>query len=56
MSGKTPIKYSDLIKLSEVYEMPVKYLRIPDGDEWGAVATDLVPGLKNSLTTRGRKI
>ena len=31
-NGKTPIKYSDLLKLSELYEMPVKYLRIPDGD------------------------
>jgi transcriptional regulator with XRE-family HTH domain len=31
-NGKTPIKYSDLLKLSEVYEMPIEYIRIPDGD------------------------
>ena len=31
-NGKTPIKYSDLLKLSEIYEMPVKYIRIPEGD------------------------
>ena len=29
-NGKTPIKYSDLIKLSEIYEMPVKYIRMPE--------------------------
>ena len=29
-NGKTPIKYSDLIKLSELYEMPVKYIRMPE--------------------------
>ena len=29
-NGKTPIKYSDLIKLSELYEMPVKYIRVPE--------------------------
>ena len=29
-SGKTPIKYSDLIELSELYEMPVKYIRVPE--------------------------
>ena len=29
-TGKTPIKYSDLIKLSEIYEMPVKYIRMPE--------------------------
>ena len=28
-TGKTPIKYSDLLKLSEIYEMPVKYIRMP---------------------------
>ena len=28
-NGKTPIKYSDLIKLSELYEMPVEYIRMP---------------------------
>ena len=31
-NGKTPIKYSDLLKLSEIYEMPVTYIRIPEGD------------------------
>ena len=29
-NGKTPIKYSDLIKLSELYEMPVEYIRMPE--------------------------
>ena len=29
-SGKTPIKYSDLIKLSEIYEMPIQYIRVPE--------------------------
>ena len=29
-NGKTPIKYSDLLKLSEIYEMPVKYIRMPE--------------------------
>ena len=28
-NGKTPIKYSDLLKLSEIYEMPVEYIRMP---------------------------
>ena len=28
-NGKTPIKYSDLLKLSEIYGMPVKYIRMP---------------------------
>ena len=32
-NGKTPIKYSDLLKLSEVYEMPVEYIRVPETDE-----------------------
>ena len=32
-SGKTPIKYSDLIKLSELYEMPVEYIRIPEPNQ-----------------------
>ena len=32
-SGKTPIKYSDLLKLSEIYEMPVKYIRIPEPNQ-----------------------
>ena len=31
--GKTPIKYSDLLKLSEIYEMPVKYIRIPEPNQ-----------------------
>ena len=32
-NGKTPIKYSDLIKLSGIYEMPVEYIRVPETDE-----------------------
>ena len=32
-NGKTPIKYSDLLKLSEIYEMPVKYIRIPEPNQ-----------------------
>ena len=32
-NGKTPIKYSDLIKLSEIYEMPVEYIRIPEPNQ-----------------------
>ena len=28
-AGVTEIKYRDLITLSELYEMPVEYLRIP---------------------------
>jgi transcriptional regulator with XRE-family HTH domain len=28
--GITPIKYSDLIKLLELYEMPVEYIRVPE--------------------------
>ena len=32
-SGKTEIKYKDLVKLSELYEMPIEYLRVPEGDE-----------------------
>ena len=31
-NGKTPIKYSDLLKLSEIYDMPIEYIRIPEGD------------------------
>ena len=30
--GKTPIKYVDLMKLSEIYSMPIQYLRVPEGD------------------------
>ena len=29
-SGKTPIKYSDLVKLSGIYEMPIQYIRVPE--------------------------
>ena len=29
-NGKTPIKYSDLLKLSELYEMPIQYIRVPE--------------------------
>ena len=29
-NGKTPIKYSDLLKLSEIYEMPIEYIRMPE--------------------------
>ena len=29
-NGKTPIKYSDLLKLSEIYEMPIQYIRVPE--------------------------
>jgi transcriptional regulator with XRE-family HTH domain len=32
-NGKTPIKYSDLLKLSELYEMPIEYIRMPETDE-----------------------
>ena len=32
-NGKTPIKYSDLLKLSEIYEMPVEYIRIPEPNQ-----------------------
>ena len=28
--GITPIKYSDLIKLSGIYEMPIQYIRVPE--------------------------
>ena len=31
-NGKTPIKYVDLMKLSEIYSMPIQYLRVPEGD------------------------
>ena len=31
-SGKTPIKYSDLLKLSEIYEMPIEYIRVPESE------------------------
>ena len=29
-NGKTPIKYSDLLKLSELHEMPIQYIRVPE--------------------------
>ena len=29
-NGKADIRYSDLLKLSEIYEMPVKYIRMPE--------------------------
>ena len=29
-NGKKPIKYSDLLKLSEIYDMPVEYIRMPE--------------------------
>ena len=31
-NGKTPIKYVDLMKLSEIYSMPIQYLKVPEGD------------------------
>ena len=31
-NGKADIRYSDLIKLSEIYDMPIEYIRIPEGD------------------------
>ena len=30
--GIASIKYCDLIKLSEIYDMPIEYIRIPEGD------------------------
>ena len=32
-TGRTEIRYKDLLKLSELYEMPVEYLRILEVDE-----------------------
>ena len=32
-NGKTPIKYSDLLKLSEIYDMPIEYIRIPEPNQ-----------------------
>ena len=32
-TGRTEIRYKDLLKLSELYEMPVEYLRIMEVDE-----------------------
>ena len=29
-NGKADIWYSDLLKLSKIYEMPVKYIRVPE--------------------------
>ena len=31
-NGKADIRYSDLLKLSEIYDMPIEYIRIPEGD------------------------
>ena len=31
-NGKADIRYSDLLKLSEIYEMPIEYIWIPEGD------------------------
>ena len=31
-NGKADIRYSDLIKLLEIYDMPIEYIRIPEGD------------------------
>ena len=28
-TGKAEIRYRDLLKLSEIYEMPVEYIRMP---------------------------
>ena len=28
-NGKAEIRYRDLLKLSEIYEMPVEYIRMP---------------------------
>lgn len=29
-SGATDIKYNDLLTLSEIYQMPIEYMRIPE--------------------------
>ena len=29
-SGASSIKYNDLIRLSELYQMPVEFLKVPD--------------------------
>ena len=31
-TGRTPINYRDLLKLSELYDMPVEYIKIPEGE------------------------
>ena len=28
-NGKADIRYSDLLKLSEIYDMPIEYIRMP---------------------------
>ena len=28
-NGKADIRYSDLLELSEIYEMPIEYIRVP---------------------------
>ena len=32
-NGKADIRYSDLLKLSEIYEMPIEYIRIPEPNQ-----------------------
>ena len=32
-NGKAEIRYRDLLKLSEIYEMPVEYIRIPEPNQ-----------------------
>ena len=31
-TGKAEIRYKDLLKLSEIFDMPIEYIRIPEGD------------------------
>ena len=31
-NGRTEIRYKDLVKLSEIYDMPIEYIRLPEGD------------------------
>ena len=31
-NGKAEIKYRDLIKLSKIYDMPVEYIKMPEGE------------------------
>ena len=31
-NGRTEIRYNDLVKLSEIYDMPIEYIRLPEGD------------------------
>lgn len=32
-NGMTEIKYKDLVTLSEIYDMPLEYIRLPDKKE-----------------------